>query len=135
MNDTGRDNRIEAYFLGALALIVFGVVIFAAVTTKFGGSSGNNGPTVTTSTSSGGYAQTISSSSGNKDIICQCYDAGFELAGKTDNVQSTAYRTGFSQCRSRASVEGGSAWAAGWNARRQGRTYEATCKAYKRRAR
>ena len=136
MNDTGRDNRIEAYFLGVLALIVFGVVIFAAVTTKFGaGAAGASGTrTVTTSTSSGGYVQTLAEK-GEKDIVCQCYDAGFELAGKTSNVQGTAYRTGFSQCRARGSVEGGEAWTAGWNARRSGRTYEATCKAYKRRNR
>lgn len=135
MNDTGKDNRIEAYFLGVLALIVFGVVIFAAVTTKFGAGASTGtgeGTTITTSTPSGGYTQTIASSE-NKDVICQCYNAGFELAGKTNNVQGTAYRTGFSQCRARGSVEGGNAWTAGWEARHSGRTYEATCRAYKRR--
>lgn len=133
MSDSPRNNQIEAYFLGALAFIVFGVVVFAAMSTRFGDSAGaSTGTTVTKSTSSGGYIQTIAE--GGNDIVCQCYNAGFELASKTSDVQSTAYRTGFSQCRRSGSVEGGDAWTAGWDARHSGRTYEATCKAYKRRA-
>ena len=135
--DERSNHKIEAYFLGALALIVFGVVVFAALNTKFtGGASGgsaNNGTIQQThSTRSGGYSQV--SINQNADVICSCYNGGFELAGRTTNVQSTDYRTGFSQCRAIGSVDGGNAWTAGWEARQNGRAFEASCKSYKRRA-
>lgn len=151
MNDDYNENAgrafggVEAFFLGGIALLVFGVAMFAALNTSFGGtlfSGNNNGGSRGSVTISDGTTRpgvTISSgtnsSSAKGDIICACYNEGFELASKTDNVQSTTYRTGFSQCRALAGVEGGDAWTAGWEARRSGRQFEATCKAYKRRQR
>ena len=130
------NHKIEAYFLGGLAFIVFGVVLFAALNTKFGNSANaGNRPVITQthSTKSGGYVQTAINNGQNADLICSCYNDGYELAGRNKDVQSTAYRTGFTQCRSLASVEGGNAWTAGWEARLSGRAFEASCKAYKRR--
>ncbi len=138
MREPGKDFGIEAFFLGFLAFIVFGVVLFAAFNTRFGGEnstkSAANNPTQKQKnlTVSNGTITPIHASSQQQDIICQCYNAGFELASTTNRVQSNAYRTGFSQCRSIGDVEGGNAWTAGWEARLSGRTYEATCKAYKR---
>jgi len=59
-----------------------------------------------------------------------------KLAGSYD-VTSAEYRTGFEQCRFRGGaqygVDAGDAWTAGWNARRSGKAYEASCRAYKKR--
>ncbi len=132
----GGNHKIEAYFLGGLALIVFGVVVFAAINTKFGNSANaENRPiiTQTQSTKSGGYVQTAINNGQNPDVICSCYHDGYELAGSNSDVQSTAYRTGFTQCRSLGSIDGGKAWTAGWEARLSGHAFEASCKVYKRR--
>jgi len=149
-DDEGRNFDVEAMFLGLAAIVVVIAVVFVAFTTNLGGisaavgtGSANTNVTITdVSPGSTGTVGTIQSVSGtpsatrvNGDVICACYNEGFELAGKTDNVQSAVYRTGFSQCRALGSVEGGNAWTAGWEARRTGRPFEATCKAYKRRAR
>ncbi|MHA7871429.1 MAG: hypothetical protein ACX939_03675, partial [Hyphococcus sp.] len=99
--------------------------------TSFGGAIGGGGPT-------GGSVQatpstitpTLTATSG-QDLICECYDKAFDLAGKA-KVISPEYRTGFEQCRARGGVDGGDAWTAGWNARLSARPYEASCRAYKR---
>jgi len=128
--------NIEAYFLGFLALVVAGVIIFAGMTTKFGGSNNasagtsKGSVTVSNSTTSG----SVAANSSQKDVICSCYDAAFKLADQVKrDPTSSAYRTGFSQCRTLGGYEGGAAWTAGWEARISERNYETSCKAYKRR--
>jgi len=124
------DLKIEALFGGALALVVLGIAIYAVANTSFGlpggGSSGGNagagGATIA--------APRISATSG-QDLICECYDDAFELAGKV-KVISPQYRTGFEQCRARAGVDGGDAWTAGWNSRLSAKPYESSCRSYKR---
>lgn len=125
--------NIEAIFGGVLALVVLGIALFAVMNTSFsGGSGGGATPPVTTTTVSGAdITPTLTAASG-QDLICDCYDEAFQLAGKVD-VLSPEYRTGFQQCRARGGVDGGDAWTAGWNARLSGRPYEASCRAYKRR--
>ncbi len=124
--------NIEAIFGGVLALVVLGVALFAVMNTNFGAGPGGDGPMVTTSTSSGSVtAPTLTAVSG-QDLVCECYDAAFAMAGQVD-VLSPEYRTGFQQCRSRGGVDAGDAWTAGWNSRLSGRPYEASCRAYKRR--
>jgi len=135
---------IEALFLGGMAVLVVGIALFAMTTTSFGGHNVNGGANsggtnvsigASTPAAQTGTVSTVINAQGQRDVICACYNEGFELAGKTSDVQSTTYRTGFSQCRALGDVAGGDAWTAGWDARRSGRAYEATCKAYKRRAR
>ena len=124
-----RNFNIEAVFGGLLALIVLGVAAYAIATTSFGGAQ--NSGAVSAPALGGVSAPALTAASG-QDLICECYDDAFELAGKV-KVVSPEYRTGFEQCRARAGVSGGDAWTAGWNARLSARPYEASCRAYKRR--
>jgi len=124
--------RVEAIFGGLLALVVLGVALYSVANTSFGGTLGGDptgGNTVVPSANAA--TPTLTAASG-QDLICQCYDEAFDLAGKV-KVISPAYRTGFEQCRARGGVDGGDAWTAGWNARLSARPYEASCRAYKRR--
>ncbi|MEO1136663.1 MAG: hypothetical protein AAFW68_08645 [Pseudomonadota bacterium] len=125
--------NIEAIFGGVLALVVLGIALFAVMNTSFsnGAGAGTTTATTTTTVSGSDITPTLTAASG-QDLICDCYDEAFELAGKVD-VLSPEYRTGFQQCRARGGVDGGDAWTAGWNARLSGRPYEASCRAYKRR--
>lgn len=125
--------NIEAIFGGVLALVVLGIALFAVMNTSFsnGAGAGTTTPASTTTASGPDITPTLTAASG-QDLICDCYDEAFELAGKVD-VLSPEYRTGFQQCRARGGVDGGDAWTSGWNARLSGRPYEASCRAYKRR--
>lgn len=124
--------NIEAIFGGVLALVVLGVALFAVMNTGFaGGGDGGANPGADRGYSGPDMTPTLTAVSG-QDLICECYDAAFQLAGKVD-VISPEYRTGFQQCRARGGVDGGDAWTAGWNARLSARPYEASCRAYKRR--
>ncbi|MEO1708072.1 MAG: hypothetical protein AAFR69_10105 [Pseudomonadota bacterium] len=137
--DDHRGFGVEAIFLGGMTLAVCAVALYAAMTTNFGQSQSPAGPSTGGSgvsvASTPGTVTSVMNNQGQRDVICACYNEGFKLAGTATDVQSTNYRTGFSQCRALGSIEGGQAWTAGWNARRSGRPYEATCKAYKRRGR
>lgn len=124
--------KVEAIFGGLLAVVVLGVALYSIANTSFGGTIGggpgdNNGVTTVSST-----ATPTLTATGGQDLICQCYDEAFDLAGKV-KVISPEYRTGFEQCRARGGVDGGDAWTAGWNARLSAKPYEASCRAYKRR--
>ncbi len=124
--------NIEAIFGGVLALVVLGVALFAVMNTSFtGDDGGTSNPNMNTVSSGPDMTPTLTATSG-QDLICECYDAAFQLAGKVD-VISPEYRTGFQQCRARGGVDGGDAWTAGWNARLSARPYEASCRSYKRR--
>ncbi len=126
-----RNLQIEALFGGVLALVVLGVAVYAIANTTFGPSDGGSGqPQIVTVS---GEPVVLNASSTGQDLICECYDKGFDLAGKV-KVISPEYRTGFEQCRARGGVDGGDAWTAGWNARLSAKPYEASCKAYKRRS-
>lgn len=131
-------NNIEAMFGGALALGVLGFALYAMTNAEFGGApasgtgdSGAANPT-TVQTPSGPDMTPVLTAEGGADLICECYDEAFSLAGKVD-VLSPEYRTGFQQCRARGGVDGGDAWTAGWNARLSAKPYETSCRAYKRR--
>ena len=123
--------NVEAIFGGVLALVVFMIAVYAVTNTNFtiGNNSGGGGSATTTSSS--GSGPTLTAASG-QDLICECYDEAFALAGKA-KVLSPEYRTGFEQCRARGGVDGGDAWTAGWNARLSSKPYESSCRAYKRR--
>lgn len=128
--------NIEAIFGGILALVVLGVALFAVMGAQFP-SSGQGGEVAPAATAaSATYDNTgappVISASVGQDLVCECYDAAFSLAGGVD-VLSPEYRTGFQQCRARGGVDAGDAWTAGWNARLSGRPYEASCRSYKRR--
>jgi len=118
--------KIEALFGGILALVVLGVALYAIADTTFGGT----GKPDTVAVKPDGATPTFDAAT-TQDLICQCYDEAFSLAGKVE-VISPEYRTGFEQCRARAGVDGGDAWTAGWNARLSARPYEASCRSYKR---
>lgn len=122
--------KVEALFGGVLALVVLGVALYAIANTSFSGAgpAAPQTPVVTVS----GDAPVLTADAAGQDLICECYDTAFDLAGKVD-VISPEYRTGFEQCRARGGVDGGDAWTAGWNARLSAKPYEASCRAYKRR--
>ena len=129
-----RSLQIEALFGGVLALVVLGIAIYAVANTTFGGPGGAVSPTPSGKTpviQSGAQPVSLAAQSG-QDLICECYDRAFDLAGKV-KVLSPEYRTGFEQCRARGGVDGGDAWTAGWNARLSAKPYEASCRSYKRR--
>lgn len=123
--------KVEAVFGGLLALVVLGVALYSIVNTTFGGPVGPAPGKIETTPVSGTMTPVLTAT-GGQDLICQCYDEAFDLAGKT-TVISPEYRTGFEQCRARGGVDGGDAWTAGWNARLSAKPYEASCRAYKRR--
>ncbi len=126
-------SKIEAIFGFVLALVVLGIAAFAVMNTSFPSDSGGAaGRPAANTTYSGTVTPPVLAAASGQDLICECYDAGFALAGKVD-VTSPEYRTGFQQCRARGGVDAGDAWTAGWNARLSGRPYEASCRAYKRR--
>ena len=130
-----RSLQIEALFGGVLALVVLGIAIYAVANTTFGGPNGSAtvtpDPTGTMPVIQSSTPVSLAASSG-QDLICECYDRAFDLAGKV-KVLSPEYRTGFEQCRARGGVDGGDAWTAGWNARLSSKPYEASCRSYKRR--
>ncbi len=129
-----RNLQIEALFGGVLAMVVLGVAVYALVNSTFG-ASGSVSPDPSSATpaiSVSAPSVSLEAESG-QDLICECYDEAFRLAGRVD-VLSPEYRTGFEQCRARGGVDAGDAWTAGWNARLSGRPYEASCRAYKRRS-
>jgi len=122
------DLKIEALFGGVLALVVLGIAVYAVANTSFGSSGPGNGRAISSTASN---STPIISASAGQDLICECYNDAFDLAGKV-KVISPQYRTGFEQCRARGGVDGGDAWTAGWNARLSAKPYEASCRAYKR---
>ncbi len=132
-----RSLQIEALFGGVLALVVLGIAVYAVANTTFGGPGGNSGVVTPDPTGATPVIQTnahnvsLAAQSG-QDLICECYDNAFDLAGKV-KVLSPEYRTGFEQCRARGGIDGGDAWTAGWNARLSAKPYEASCRSYKRR--
>jgi hypothetical protein len=122
--------KVEALFGGLLALVVLGVAIYAITDTTFGGP-GPAAPQPTAVSASATRETPVFTQLGGQDLICECYDKAFSLAGKV-TVLSPEYRTGFEQCRARAGIDGGDAWTAGWNARLSARPYESSCRTYKR---
>ena len=123
--------RVEAIFGGLLALVVLGVALYSVANTNFGGPLGGGSTGGNSVVPSANAATPTLTATSGQDLICQCYDEAFALAGKV-KVISPEYRTGFEQCRARGGVDGGDAWTAGWNARLSARPYEASCRAYKR---
>lgn len=123
--------RVEAIFGGLLALVVLGVALYSVANTSFGGTLGGGSTGGNSVVPSANAATPTLTAVSGQDLICQCYDEAFALAGKV-KVISPEYRTGFEQCRARGGVDGGDAWTAGWNARLSARPYEASCRAYKR---
>ncbi len=128
-----RNLQIEALFGGVLALVVIAVAVFAVANTGAVTSGAQRtAPEAVPVSAHADLRPVAIASSNDADLVCECYDKAFSLAGKI-NVLSSDYRTGFEQCRARAGVDGGDAWTAGWEARLASRPYEASCKAYKRR--
>lgn len=131
-----RNLQIEALFGGVLAMVVLGIAAYALLNTTFGGPGGAGAVSPDPSSETPAIAVSVPGvaleAESGQDLICECYDEAFSLAGRVD-VLSPEYRTGFEQCRARGGVDAGDAWTAGWNARLSGRPYEASCRAYKRR--
>jgi hypothetical protein len=119
--------KVEAIFGGILALFILGVAVFAIVS-----GSKRNDVVVNNGQYSTPTATPVAASTRN-DLLCECFNEGFELAGSNVGVMSAQYRTGFEYCRAQLSDEGGCAWTAGWNARLSAKPFEASCRAYLRR--
>jgi len=122
---------VEAIFGGILALIVLGAAIFMLAGGEWGGGGSTapaDGPVVSAPVGAG-----PSVGPNLNDILCQCYDQGFDLAGKNVDVMSSQYRTGFESCRAVGGARGGDAWTAGWNARLSSKPFQSSCGAWLRR--
>ena len=120
-------SKIEAIFGGVLVLFV--IIAAVAAILSFPGS----GPDRVARADGDDRLGTIELiKDTDKSLICQCYDAGFDLAGSNVDVMSSQYRTGYEQCRALGEAKGAKAWTDGWNARLSARPYEASCRSYKR---
>jgi len=121
---------VEAIFGGILALIVLGAAIFMLAGGQWGGGTtpAPTGPVIGTPSPGGPSVP----AAGN-DVLCQCFDQAFDLAGENVDVMSSQYRTGFESCRAVAGARGGDAWTAGWNARVSSKPFQASCSAWLRR--
>lgn len=125
--------KIEAIFGGILALFILAVAILAILPMS---RAGYDRPSA-----SGGSASVAQFVAGDdqSQLLCDCYNEGFRLAGAGVGVMSAEYRTGFEYCRSALSsrglgTRGGDAWTAGWNARMSGEPYASSCKNWLRRS-
>ena len=125
--------QIEALFGGVLALVVIAVAVYAVANTGITGADrADSASAEAIPIETHADLRPISlASTEDSDLVCECYDKAFSLASET-SVLSSDYRTGFEQCRTRAGINGGDAWTAGWEARKHARPYEASCKSYKR---
>lgn len=119
---------IEAVFGGVLALVVLAAAIFMVAGGRWGSNQQTAQPDDVVIVASG----STSPASGGRDVLCQCFDQGRDLAGSSVGVLSSQYRTGFESCRAVADVKGGEAWTAGWNAKLSARPFQASCDAWLR---
>lgn len=121
---------VEAIFGGILALIVLGAAIFMVAGGNWGGGTTPppTGPVIGSPVAGGPSVPAT-----GDDVLCQCFDQGFDLAGENVGVMSSQYRTGFESCRAVAGARGGEAWTAGWNARVSSKPFQASCGAWLRR--
>jgi len=118
--------NIDAIFAGLAALVVLAIAIFAVARTDFDGGDSAK-PLPQDPLNAGGVV--IASAA---DLECQCFNQGFDLAGKDVGVMSSQYRTGFEQCRAVSGPSGGDAWTAGWNARLSAKPFAASCRNWRR---
>lgn len=119
---------IEAIFGGILALLVLGAAVFMLAGGEWTrGGSQPSGGLVTIDPA--GASTTVAT---GDDILCQCYDQAYDLAGQSVGVMSSQYRTGFESCRAVGGPKGGDAWTAGWNERLSARSFQASCSAWLR---
>lgn len=122
---------VEAIFGGILALLVLGAAVFMLAGGEWGRGGGqtSTGPVVIGQPTDG--STTIATGT---DVLCQCFNQAYDLAGESVDVMSSQYRTGFESCRAVGGPKGGDAWTAGWNARLSSRSFQASCSAWLRRA-
>ncbi len=122
--------KIEMIFGGILALLVVAAAAFFMINASGSGSA------------QAAVAKRIDPidaiGSAGGDVICQCYDAAFDLAGRAAdvagrqiNVMNSRYETGYSQCRAIGDRAGADAWTAGWNAQLAKKPYEGSCRRYR----
>jgi hypothetical protein len=121
--------NVEAIFGGILALVVLAAAIFMVAGGDWGRGDRYSGGTVIATPTTGAPAIVAT----GDDVLCQCFDQAFDLAGKNVDVMSSQYRTGFESCRGVANARGGEAWTAGWNARISSKPFQASCSAWLRR--
>ncbi|NWG93556.1 MAG: hypothetical protein HXY21_13785 [Parvularculaceae bacterium] len=118
---------IETVFAGILAIVVLGVALYLLAGSNIFGPRQPAPPEIVVGPTPGGPA--VASA---EDVLCQCYDQAFDLAGENVGVMSSQYRTGFESCRAVAGATGGEAWTAGWNARVSSKPFQASCRAWLR---
>ncbi|HNR76338.1 MAG TPA: hypothetical protein PKM48_04360 [Parvularculaceae bacterium] len=120
---------IEAIFGGVLALVVLAAAIFMVSGGRWGSNSQSSTTGGSVIVSQPGAATPADA---GRDVLCQCFDQGRDLAGSSVDVLSSQYRTGFESCRAVAGVKGGEAWTAGWNAKLSARPFQASCDSWLR---
>ncbi|MEM8986093.1 MAG: hypothetical protein AAGC95_05155 [Pseudomonadota bacterium] len=114
--------QVERVFGVFLLIIMLGAGAYVAFNGVFGGGGG--GGQVSTPAKGASSAVLSSSADGgalssmaSKDAICSCYDEAYKLAVKAETT-SPGYAAGFQRCRGALGVDGGAAWTAGWEARK-----------------
>jgi hypothetical protein len=118
---------IETVFAGILAIVVLGVALYLLAGPNVFGPRRTQPPEIIVGPTPGGVEVATA-----EDVLCQCYDQAFALAGENVGVMSSQYRTGFESCRAVAGATGGDAWTAGWNARVSSKPFQASCRAWLR---
>ncbi len=122
--------KVEAIFGGVLALFVIAVAAIAVVKLPAGSRAAASAAGEGVTQVEKAIAKLDEKS--ETSVACQCYDAGYALAGSNVDVLSSQYRTGYEQCRAIGATDGAEAWTAGWNARISAKPFEASCRSYMR---
>lgn len=132
--------RIEVIFGGILVL----AVIAAGSLVLF--QNGFHLPSIGAGQSGSAYARTPAADSSDPTVftgvretdLCTCYETGFvrgsESGGsESGDIESVAYRGGFSSCRAQLGADGGDAWTEGWINGADNRLSQRSCRLYMKR--
>lgn len=65
--------------------------------------------------------------------LCTCYETGFVRGSESGDIESVAYRGGFSSCRAQLGADGGNAWTEGWINGVDNRLSQRSCRFYLKR--
>lgn len=127
--------RIEVIFGGILVL----AVIAAGSLVLF--QNGFQLPSIGASQPGSAYARTPAQDSADPTVftgvretdLCTCYETGFARGSESGDIESVAYRGGFSSCRAELGADGGNAWTEGWINGADNRLTQRSCRLYMKR--
>ncbi|GGD15441.1 hypothetical protein [Aquisalinus flavus] len=128
-------SRIEVIFGGILVL----AVIAAGSLVLF--QNGFALPSLAPGQGGSAYARTATPTMSEPAVftglretdLCTCYETGFVRGNESGDIESVAYRGGFSSCRAELGAEGGNAWTEGWINGVDNRLSQRSCRFYMKR--